>query len=412
VIARAVTVALALAATSLALAAGPAGAATPPSLQARTAILVQPDTGDVVYARAPDQRRPIASTTKLMTALLTLERANLDDVDVAAPYHPLPAESVVGLRAGERLTVRDLLRALLLASANDAAETLAVDVAGSQAAFVRAMNARAAQLHLRNTHYANSIGLDQQGNYSSARDLAKLAQVLLRDRFFAHTVDLPRATLSSGAHVRRIVNRNTLVRRIPFVDGVKTGHTAQAGYVLVGAAQRDGVRMLSVVLGDPSERARDTDSIALLRYGLGRYRRAVVARRGARVASEQLKYRDGHVGLVAGATLAAVVRRGERVSTEVHTPGDLDGPLAAGARVGTMTLTVHGRVRARVPLLTAAPVAKASLARRVVSFLGEWLTIVLIVVLAVSTLQLALMRRRAMRRRRARSRRRRGTEAA
>ena len=410
-IARAVTVALALAA-ALAPAASDARAAPPPSLQAKAAILVAPDTGDVVYARAADQRRPIASTTKLMTALLTLEHANLDDVDVAAPYHPLPAESVVGLRAGERLTVRDLLRALLLASANDAAETLAVDVAGSQAAFVRAMNARAARLHLRNTHYANSIGLDEQGNYSSARDLARLAEVLLRHRFFAHTVDLPRATLTSGAHVRRIVNRNTLVRRIPFVDGVKTGHTAQAGYVLVGAAERRGVRILSVVLGDPSERARDRDSLALLRYGLSRYRREVAARRGARVTSQQLKYRSGHVWLVAGATLAGVVRRDEPLRTEVRTPGDLDGPLRAGARVGTMALVTHGRVVARVPLVTAAPVAEASLAQRVGSFFGDGLTLVLIVVLAVSTLQLALMRRRAMRRRRARSRRRRGTEAA
>src|SRR4051794_21329591 len=218
-----------------------ASAAAPPSLHARAAILVQPDTGDVVYARSPDARRPIASTTKLMTALLTLERTNLDDVVPAAPYHPLPAESVAGLRTGERLTVRDLLRALLLASANDAAETLAVDVSGSQAAFVRAMNARAAQLHLRNTHYANAIGLDEQGNYSSARDLVTLAGVLLRKPFFALTVNRPRATLSSGARVRRIVNRNSLVREFPFVHGVKTGHTQQAGYVLVGEAQRHGV---------------------------------------------------------------------------------------------------------------------------------------------------------------------------
>ena len=152
--------ALALAAPSFA--AGPA-------LRAKAAILVQPDTGDVVYAHDPDQRLPIASTTKLMTALLTLERSNLDDVVPAAAYSPAPAESVINLRTGERLTVRDLLRGLLLASANDAAETLAAHVAGSQAAFVREMNARAAQLHLRNTHYANSIGLDEHGNYSSAR---------------------------------------------------------------------------------------------------------------------------------------------------------------------------------------------------------------------------------------------------
>src|SRR3954471_5833675 len=242
---------------ALALTAANAVAAERPAPRAASAILVQPETGDVVYAKNADKQRPIASTTKLMTALLTLERSSLDDVVPAAPYHPLPAESVAGLRTGERLTVRDLLRALLLASANDAAVTPAVDVGGSQAGFVRAMNARARQLGLRTTHYANPVGLDEQGNYSSARDLVTLAERLLGDPFFAKTVDRPRATLTSGARVRRILNRNRLVRDVPFVDGVKTGHTGQAGYVLVGAGERKGVRMLSVVLGEPSENARD-----------------------------------------------------------------------------------------------------------------------------------------------------------
>ena len=320
---------------------------------------------------------------------------------------------MAGLRAGERLTVRDLLRALLLQSANDAAVTLAVDVGGSQAAFVRAMNARAAQLGLRNTHYANPVGLDERGNYSSARDLVTLARVLLRNRFFARTVDRPRATLTSGARVRRIVNRNLLVRRVPFVDGVKTGHTAQAGYVLIGAGERGGVRLVSAVLGDPSEAARDDDTLALLRYGLTRYRAPVVVTRGAVLARPKLKDRDGHVDLVAARSLRVVVRRGERERVEVAgVPAELDGPLPAGARVGDAVVVRRGRAVARVPLLTRAPVAAASLGDRVTSFFGSPLTVLLVAVLAGSTLQLALMRRRATRRRRARSRRRRGTEAA
>jgi serine-type D-Ala-D-Ala carboxypeptidase (penicillin-binding protein 5/6) len=379
--------------------------------RAGSAILVQPDTGDVVYARAPDQRRSIASTTKLMTALLTLERANLDDVVPAAPYRALPAESVAGLRTGERLTVRDLLRALLLQSANDAAVTLAVHVSGSRSAFVRAMNARARRLGLRHTHYANPVGLDEQGNYSSARDLARLAQVLLRNSFFARTVDRPRATLTSGARTRRIVNRNRLVRGVPFVDGVKTGHTQQAGYVLVGAGERRGVRLVSVVLGEPSEAARDAESLALLRHGLARYRPHVAFKRGQFVAKEHLKYRgDETVDLVAGRTLGATVRRGAATAVRVRAPSELDGPLPAGARVGTVVLTVRGREVARAPLLTARAVAEASLAQRLTGFLGAGLTLALVAILALSTLQLTRMRRRATRRR-ARARRR-GTEAA
>ena len=394
----------------LALALPAAARAEALAPRAGSAILVQPDTGDVVYARAPDQRRSIASTTKLMTALLTLERANLDDVVPAAPYRALPAESIAGLRTGERLTVRDLLRALLLQSANDAAVTLAVHVSGSRSAFVRAMNARARKLGLRHTHYANPVGLDEKGNYSSARDLARLAEVLLRNRFFARTVDRPRVTLTSGSHTRRFLNRNLLVRRVAFVDGVKTGHTQQAGYVLVGAGERRGVRLVSVVLGEPSEAARDAESLRLLRYGLARYRPHVAFKRGQVVAKEGLKYRDETVDLLAGRTLGAIVRRGAPTAVHVQAPSEIDGPLAAGARVGTVVLTVRGREVARAPLVTARAVAEASLAQRLTGFLGTGLTLALIAVLALSTLQLTRMRRRATRRR-ARARRR-GTEAA
>jgi D-alanyl-D-alanine carboxypeptidase (penicillin-binding protein 5/6) len=408
---RATVLLLALLASAVMAAGAPAA---PPATRGDAAILVQPDTGDVVVARNAGQRRPIASTTKLMTALLTLERSNLDDVVAAAPYHPAPAESVAGLRAGERLTVRDLLRALLLESANDAAVTLAEHVSGSQSAFVRAMNARARQLGLTDTHYANPIGLDEKGNYSSAHDLAALAERLLGDPFFARTVDRPRATLSSGARVRRILNRNLLVRDVPFVDGVKTGHTSQAGYVLVGAGERHGVRALSVVLGEPSEAARDNDSLALLRYAMSRYRRVMAARHGQVLASPKLKYRDGDAALTTARDLRAVVRRGERVRVRLDgAPTEIEGPLDAGARVGTVVVLRRGREVARAPLVTVRPVAAASLTDRVTSFFGHGLTLLLVGVLALSTLQLAWMRRRATRRRRARARRqRRGTEAA
>jgi D-alanyl-D-alanine carboxypeptidase (penicillin-binding protein 5/6) len=347
-----------------------------------------------------------------MTALLTLERANLDDVVVAAPYRASPVESVINLRTGERMTVRDLLRALLLASANDAAVTLAVHVSGSQRAFVRAMNARARALGLEDTRYANPVGLDEPGAYSSARDLAKLALLLLRDPFFAEVVDRPRATLTSGARTRRIVNRNRLVRSVPAVAGVKTGRTQNAGYVLVGAAERDGVRVVSAVLGEPSESARDADTLALLRYGLDRYRAVTAVKRGARLGSADLRYRDGEVALVAGRTVREVVPRGGRTTLQVTgAPDELDGPLPAGSRVGTVLVRARGRTVGRAPLVTAGPVGEASLTQRVTSFFGDWVTLALIAVLALSTLQLAAMRRRATRRR-ARTRQRRGTEAA
>ena len=257
------------------LAGAPVAAAQAPrpsGLQARAAIVMEASTGDVLFSKNSRDRRSIASATKLMTVLVALQRADLDDVFSATRYNAVTAESQIGLRAGERMSVRDLLRATLLPSANDAAATLAAGTMGSRKAFVAEMNRRAAALGLRDTHYTTPIGLDDAGNYSSARDLAKLAVTLRGYEFFRRTTDLPSATLRSGSRKRTVFNRNTLVRRVPVVNGVKTGHTNRAGYVLVGSATRDGVTVVSVVLGEPGERARDADSLALLRYGLDGYR--------------------------------------------------------------------------------------------------------------------------------------------
>src|SRR3954470_13393474 len=187
-----------------------AGAARAPSVGAPSAIVIDARTGERLWARRPDDRRAIASTTKLMTAMITLQRTKPSDVFAMPPYPISPAESQLGLHTGERMTVHDLLRAMMLPSANDAAYDLAVNIGGSKPAFVRLMNARARQLGLTQTHYSTPVGLDDPGNYSSARDLAKLAALLLRNRTFARVVDMGSAQLMSGSHPRTITTRNDL----------------------------------------------------------------------------------------------------------------------------------------------------------------------------------------------------------
>jgi len=370
-----------------------------PSVRAPSAILVEASTGDVVFQRNASQKRSMASTTKLMTALLSVEGAALDDVLTAAPYSPAPAESIVGLRAGERMTVRDLLRALMLASANDAAVTLASGISGSVPAFVDEMNARAKKLGLRDTAYSNPVGLDQGRNRSSARDLVRLAIAVRRNDFLRETADMPRATLTSGSRRRTILNRNTLVRTVDEVDGMKTGRTNEAGYVLVGSATRRGVTVVSAVMGEPSEAARDADTLALLRYGLRRYRRATLVKRGATLARADLEYREEQVRLVAGRGLQRVLRRNQRASVRVvGAPAEVDGPLTAGARVGTVEARVGGRVVGRVPLITATAVEEAGLSTRLEALLRESSTILLIAGLAICTVSLVLLRRRVVRR--------------
>jgi D-alanyl-D-alanine carboxypeptidase (penicillin-binding protein 5/6) len=382
-----------------------AGAATSkePAVRAPAAILVEPATGDIVYQRNAHQRRPIASTTKLMTALVTLEHASLDDVMTTVPYRGLPAESVAGFRGGEKVTVRDLLRALLITSANDAAATLAQRVAGSRSAFVRMMNARARQLKLTDTHYDNPIGLDGPSNYSSATDLVKLTLILRRNAFFRATTNLPRVTLKSGARPRTFVNRNVLVRNVPAVNGVKTGHTNSAGYILVGSASRKGVTVVSAVLGDPSESARDSDSLNLLRYGLDRYHVVTALRAGQVLGHAELAHRDSSVDLVAAGSVKRTTRRGDRVVVRTQgAPTEIDGPLPKGARVGTVLVSLRGRTIARVPLVTAEPVDAASFMDRLRDWLARPMTLLLLAAFAVCSLYLVLLRRRAVRRRQAR----------
>jgi len=402
------TVRLALvgAVLALLLAAPSAVAQTPPGapgLQgAKAAIVMEATTGDVLLAKAADQRRQIASTTKLMTVLVALERDDLDDVFSAADYSAAPTESQIGLRSGERMSVRDLVRATLLPSANDAAATLAVGTMGSTAAFVTEMNRRAKALGLRNTHFANPVGLDDADNYSTARDLARLAIRLRRYEFFRRTVDLHFATLRSGSVKRTVLNRNVLVRRVDAVNGVKTGFTRRAGNILIGSASRDGVTVISVVLGAPSERVRNTDSLALLRYGLDSYNARTVLPEGRVLGRIALRYRSGEsVEVIAGDTVQRVLRSGARTRVTVSgLPTQVDGPLPRGTRVGTAVVRRGDETLARVPVVTARPIAEASLGTRLDDLLRRSQTIIALVLLLVCSLPLLLLRKRALNRRR------------
>lgn len=347
--------------------------------------------GHVLYRNAPDRRAPIASTTKLMTALVATEKLRLDRRLRAGVYHAAAVESQIGLRPGERMSVADLLRALMLPSANDAAETLARGAGGSVRRFVRLMNRKADELGLRQTHYANPVGLDEPGNYSSARDLSRLARIVLKNDFLAETVATPRARLLTGARVRVVVNRNLLVGRVPWIDGVKTGHTLNAGYVLVGAGTRKGAKLVSVVMGTPSESARDADTLHLLDYGFRFYRRVHVLRRSAAVARPKVAFFGSRrVALRPARGFAVALRRGQRLRTSVDAPATLDGPIDRGARVGTVTVLVNGRALKTVALVTAGEVPRAGVVRKVVHYAVKPLLLVGLALIAM----LALDRRR------------------
>jgi D-alanyl-D-alanine carboxypeptidase (penicillin-binding protein 5/6) len=366
--------------------------------RADAAIVVDVSDGAVMFREHARERRQIASTTKLMTALLALERARLGDVFTAPAYSALPQESKINLRRGERMQVEDLLEALLLESANDAAVTIAEGVSGSRRDFVEEMNDKAAELGLRDTSFANPIGLDDRENYSSAADLARLSVRLLRDRRFARIVDMPRAVLESGSRRRVVANRNKLVARYPFVDGIKTGHTLRAGYVLIGAGSGPGgARVVTVVLGEPGEAARDADTLALLHWGLGRFRQVRVLDRGRALARPKIEHFDRTAALVPRRSLTVTARKGQAVQRRVRAPEEIEGPLARGARIGSVMVLRGGKPVRKVDLVTARAVPSPGALRTLVSVLGVPLTILLVLVILSAVLFVVLRPRMRLR---------------
>jgi serine-type D-Ala-D-Ala carboxypeptidase (penicillin-binding protein 5/6) len=356
--------------------AGPAAAATDkPHPEAKAWSLVDARTGAVIASHAAARHLPIASTTKLMTAYVAMREMPLDKIVRAAPYDPIYGESLLGLRTGQRISVRDLLYGLVLRSGNDAAHDLALAAAGSIPRFVAQMNRRAAALGLADTHYANPVGLDQRGNFSSARDLATLSQRLLRIPAFARIADSRSATLRSLRPPRRIATINELLLDAAWTTGVKTGHTFDAGYVLVGSGRRKGVDLISVAIGAPTDEARYRDNLELLEYGFSQYRRRVPIEADQDLADPVIRYSGGALPLRSARRVAVGLRRGQRLSLDVDAPVEVEGPIRRGAVLGRATVSVDGRPAATVGLRAGRSIPKASTFDRTRAFVGAHLVL-------------------------------------
>jgi len=401
---------LAVALATLAPASAAAAAERQPRLDARSWVLVDALDGDRLAARSASSPRAIASATKLMTAYVALRELPLRRKVEAPDYQPSsPLESLADLQAGERLSVRDLLYALLLESANDAAVTLADGVSGSVPKFVREMNRTAAALGLIDTRYENPIGLDSANNYSSASDLAELTLRLRRNRLFRRIVDTPEVVLRTGSRTREIDSRNLLVSRVPWVNGVKTGHTQEAGYVLVGSGTRKGTTLVSVVLGAPSEAARDEQTLRLLDYGFSLYRNETVAGADEEVASPELRYQDTTLPLVPERRLRVSMRREQKLETEITAPDEVEGPIARGEELGELTATVDGREAGAVPLVAGRAAGEATFLERARSLISAPIAMLAIAGVVI-LIAIVVARRRSNRKRHSPEARRRSHE--
>lgn len=327
----------------------------PPEISAASAILVDLDSGQVLYEKAADEPRPVASLTKIATALLVMERSRPQDLVTASAQAagdgPTAGISELGLVPGERIGVGSLLYALLLQSANDAAVALAEHVSGSVDAFVRTMNARAHRLGATHTRFASPNGLDDAG-YSTARDVATITRAAYGLPGFASIVATRTKEIPApeGLPPRVVQNRNALLWLYPGAIGVKTGYTSRAGYCVVAAAEREGVRLAAVVLGAP--RDAFSDAATLLDHGFFAFERREVITAGEPLGTVEISGRP--VPVAAGQPLVALVPRGvEATRRVVVDPGAAFPPLP-GQVVGTVTVRVPDLRVGRVPLVVAS----------------------------------------------------------
>lgn len=332
---------------------------TAPDITARSGVLVGSD-GQVLWSRKARTKRPMASTTKMMTALLVLENADLDEtvrVSRAAARTPY----ALGLRAGEKRSVRKMLELALVASSNDAAAALAIHVAGSRSAFVRMMNARAAELGMANTRFANPHGLDAKGHYSSASDLALLTRTAIAYPEFKRIIKLRSVVLPKyrSRIARRVKSTNDLLGQVVGLRGGKTGYTGDARYCFTASARRDGVTLTSAVLGSPSSSSRFTSSKRLLEWGFKNYRIRTLATAGGTVGSAPL---SDHETRTVPAHYAAtkslpVLRLLGGVERAVSFEDALTVPVFAGQHLGVVRFVQNASVIATAAVVASRPVA-------------------------------------------------------
>ncbi len=346
-----------------------------PNLYIPSGMLVTAD-GRELWSRDPRQRRAMASTTKIMTALVVFEQARLDDtVSVSRTAARKVGESGMGLITGERFTVRELLEGLMIQSGNDASVALAEHVAGSVPAFVRLMNDRARALDLVNTHFKNPHGLDQKGHYTTAEDLTALSRYAMRIPEFRSMARTYRKRVHSDRYTHTLTSHNLLLKKLRGANGIKTGWTDDAGYCIVASAERDGVELIATVLGAASEGSRLGQVRRLLEWGFRHYRSHVVVSKEEAMGTVPVSdWLDVSVTAVAAEStsvpvfdLAGPVRRKVKLVPEVG------APVTAGQRLGTIVVYQGDTLLAQVPAIASRDVAAPTFGERIgIFFTRAW----------------------------------------
>ena len=342
-----------------------------PGVAARAWALMDLRSGEYLAGDDASRELPIASTTKIMAALVVLDGADPEEevtVSEDAAAYATPAYSNVGLLPGDALSVRELLMAALISSGDDAAYALAEHVGGGGEAgvndFVTRMNEKARALGLEHTHFENPVGFDERGHYSSAQDLATLAQAAMLNPEFREMVSTPYATIHTRDREIPLSNTNLLLSTYGPATGIKTGTTPGAGESLVSSAARGDESYVCVILDSQEERF--AASVRALRYGFAAYDRTDLVVEGKRYATVGVPYRrDESVDLVAKGSVAGLTGASPEVERDVELAADLPDSAAAGTRLGRVVVEVDGDRVGQTPLVAKKGYERASLGERV-----------------------------------------------
>lgn len=361
------------------LAAGPAGAAQapiippPPTISASSHLLMDFDTGELLVELNADEPLPPASLTKIMTVFVTSEelkagRISLDDIVTVSTNAWRTPGSRMFLDERSKVAVEDLLKGVIIQSGNDASVALAEHIAGSEGAFADMMNQQAMVLGMASTQFQNATGLPAEDHYTTARDLSLLTRAMIQQHPESYKYYSERSFKHNDIEQP---NRNRLLWRDRTVDGVKTGHTKAAGYCLVASAEREGMRLVSVVMGTNSDEARMRESQKLLSYGFRYFETQTMYEPDTALKAADLWYAEADtVDLGVAEPVIITIPRGSYndIEAELKVRKVIEAPVARGAELGELVLRLHGDVVHRSPLVALEEVPEAGMFARAMDF--------------------------------------------
>ena len=363
-------------------AARPLEAGTPMSLTSPAAILAETATGTIIFEKNADERREVASITKLMTALLVMEAIDRGDVQLNDSVQV--SQNAAAMKGSQALldanatySLEDLLRTTIMASANDSAVALSEYLCGSEEAFVARMNARAGELGMSNTHYVNCTGYPQEGQYTTARDVCTLCCEVAKHPLYTKYSSVWIDKLNHpGGRVTDLTNTNRLVRFYQGCDGFKTGSTDAAKYCLAATAEKNGMRLVAIVLGTPVSQTRFDEARAMLDYGFANYQRIAIANKGD-LLGETLPIHGGAadtVDLALGSGLSMLLKNGQQsgLKMELALPEYADAPIAKGDILGTVNVLLGGQVVAKLNCVAATDVPRPGFIEGLYRILHNW----------------------------------------